>query len=554
MSKPGKNTDEEFLDDDSDTGSKSSNISTFEEHIKPESIVIAQEMLSNVASFKAIVAPGKPKPLLDKNAHEKLVKSKFEVAREMEGHITLFRVADKKTLPPKEIKEHTVPGPQWTPPSSVGFVLGGVSQGHRIWLATEPSGDEDGFTSESGGPAIYAREVIAALCAGYLSREHKKGEVYGKTDRTPTRVLTPPSSPKDVDSVSVSSIMDVNKGWCGLPMSLDQLLESTNTISCRVQKYLDGYEVDPLLLNLGENKNIFPLIEDGTLWILEMTDMAAEELHELLLNKTVLSLLKGGQWDFKKLVELYNFMQEYSDDVSLPDMLNYFIKNIDLYNHLIIDDYNLIDILGINEFIRRFRDKQARIEKIPDDDPGKMDYNPYESLISEVEKEGGYDYSIGSEDDEVGVYYDDDLIEEALIPAEGSIEAFAAIVSSYLSCKEIPDDQKDKLLRAANRVPGARNKILEFTEQKLVNLHAQKADFVDLTSLDDAFIEAFEAFPKAFKRIASKNSENITKLKHINQSIRSIEILHTTLKVYLEMYPDNILVVGSHDTQCDDYG
>ena len=97
-----------------------------------DKIKITEDTLSTVDSFKAIVAPGKKRPTLDKESHKALVQKKYESAKAMDDHITLFRVKDKKDLPPKEIKEHTVSGPEWTPPSSVGFVMGAQSKGHRV--------------------------------------------------------------------------------------------------------------------------------------------------------------------------------------------------------------------------------------------------------------------------------------------------------------------------------------------------------------------------------------------------------------------------------------
>lgn len=390
---------------------------------KFDGIVIEEDILSTVGSFKAIVAPGKKRPLLDKKAHDELVEIKYVVASGMKEHITLFRVQDKKALPPMEIKEHTVPGPQWTPPSSVGFVMGALSKGHRVWLSTEPSSDGDGFASKEGDPAIYARETMTAIILGWLARDSKKSETYGKTDRGPTRVLTPPSSPKGFDIADMKSIMDVKSGWNDLPMTMDQLLERTTPISQRVQQYLDddtANSINPLLLKLAENKNIFPLIEDGTLCFLEMTDVGVEALRKMLTNKGILKRLKNGDLTFKKLIEAYNFVEEHADeDIELSEIVNYAIYNQDLYHCFLTDEYSLINTLGVNEFIRDFKDAQARIEQMSDDDPSKIDSDPYELVNAEVEKDGAYDYLDESEDEVEG--YDHGNTEELLYP-EDSIE------------------------------------------------------------------------------------------------------------------------------------
>lgn len=129
-------------------------------------IKITDDILSNVSAFKAIVARGNKRLTLDKEAHKILVNKKYDSAREIAGHITIFRVKDKKDLPPIEQKNHTVQGPIWTPPSSVGFVMGAQSKGLRIWSATNPTNDEDGLLGDNGEPSILARELIAVLASG----------------------------------------------------------------------------------------------------------------------------------------------------------------------------------------------------------------------------------------------------------------------------------------------------------------------------------------------------------------------------------------------------
>jgi hypothetical protein len=75
-------------------------------------IQITPDSLTTVTSFKAIVAPGKKRPTLDIEAHKALIQKKYDAAREMDDHITIFRVKEKQSLPPKEKNNHTVQGPE----------------------------------------------------------------------------------------------------------------------------------------------------------------------------------------------------------------------------------------------------------------------------------------------------------------------------------------------------------------------------------------------------------------------------------------------------------
>jgi len=188
-------------------------------------ITTTPEMLAKVRQFKAIVGPGSTGPELSEKEHQDLVKEKYKIGRDTKEHITVFRVKDKEGLPKKEKDEHTVPGPNWTPPSSLGYVLGAISQGSSVWLATEPKNANliSGKGKNSLGPSIYARETSAALHYGWTPREPKSTEKFGKTERGPVVVLTPPSSPKAVRPETIANLMDVEKGWKGLGNGMDSV-------------------------------------------------------------------------------------------------------------------------------------------------------------------------------------------------------------------------------------------------------------------------------------------------------------------------------------------
>jgi hypothetical protein len=199
--------------------------------ISPEAkfqfIKVTDGMLSKVGKFNATTARRKKRPLLEREAHIKLIHEKNIAARAMKGHITLFRVLDKPKGT-KEREEHIVPGPDWTPPSSVGFVMGGLSVGHRVYLATEPT--EDGLKGAKGVPSIYAREIMTTIMYGWRPRRPKSGERYGRTGSWPKVVLTPPSSPIRVGEDDMAKIFDVNTTWEDLPMDLSELKGKFNCI------------------------------------------------------------------------------------------------------------------------------------------------------------------------------------------------------------------------------------------------------------------------------------------------------------------------------------
>lgn len=277
----------------------------------------------------------------------------------MDDHITLFRVKDKKDLPPKEIKEHTVPGPEWTPPSSVGFVLGAQSKGHRIRLATEPTNDQDGLLGKNDEPSIYAREITTVVKHGWIPRSPKSHETYGCTKRLPKVVFSPPSSPKHVLVEELQQIMNVNAGWNDLSLSPMKLIKLSTPISIRFRDFLktsklNRADFDDSLLKIVVNARILPLIEDGSLSLTEMSEVSYDITRELLQDEEVIILVSQGT-EFDKLVGIYS---EYIEDSN--NALGEFSFN-KLYNLITSNQGKfakwLFDLnLGIDDIIRLYND------------------------------------------------------------------------------------------------------------------------------------------------------------------------------------------------------
>jgi hypothetical protein len=294
------------------------------------------EDLASVGKFKAITTQGKVKPVLNKQEHKELVQTKFEDGKSKDDHLTLFRATEKKTLPPKEIAEHTVQGPNWTPPSSVGFVLGGVSVDNRFWLASPTTYDADGIRQQGGKPAIYAREIMSPVLAGYTPRLPKPIEKYGETDRKPEIVLTPPSSPrrKEISSEQIQKIMNVEYNWAGLPLN---------------KAYLTSL---PKLAPLDLKKRNVDL-NDFTPKLLEEIDIKSydKELVDIVFTPKVLRLIKRGKLDLETIKDVYcKFIQNDDEKISaklLCDLLTkYYSKPEELFPQQEMSIRKIIEIFS----------------------------------------------------------------------------------------------------------------------------------------------------------------------------------------------------------------
>lgn len=142
--------------------------------------------------------------------------------------IILFRVDDKPNISGLARDVFTVPGPVWTPASSVGFVAGAVRSGKRIVLATRVNAAGLGDVS----PAIYAREIQFALEHGYGIRMARPDEVLTyptqRSQGNPAAIILEPPTvrPALLNNERVRSLFDAKAGWPELPRDLAQMLRA----------------------------------------------------------------------------------------------------------------------------------------------------------------------------------------------------------------------------------------------------------------------------------------------------------------------------------------
>lgn len=187
-----------------------------------EKLSLTNALLQNVHGFQPTggqrVHCG---PYLNSEEHKDLVREKYELGQTIDDHITLFRKHNKKALGQSEIDAHVVPGP-WTPPSSLGFVLGGLNQRLRIWLGTRPSSQT--FINDLMRPAILARELALVIRCGWIARAPYPDECFKESFTQPITVFTPPGSPK-VNVSAMQRLMDVESD--DLTMTEDALVRSS---------------------------------------------------------------------------------------------------------------------------------------------------------------------------------------------------------------------------------------------------------------------------------------------------------------------------------------
>ena len=153
------------------------------------------------------------------------------------NRIILFRVRDKMVITGLARDIFTVPGPVWTPASSVGFVAGAIQSGKRILLASGITTDSLTIRPQAGDPsappgaAIYAREIQTALAHGYTVRvghsEQLSHPSYPpRTPKPAAFVLEPPPTPPRelFPSEQMRRLFDNRAAWESFPMNLVQLL------------------------------------------------------------------------------------------------------------------------------------------------------------------------------------------------------------------------------------------------------------------------------------------------------------------------------------------
>lgn len=187
-----------------------------------EKLSLTNALMTNVRGIQPTGGHGVcAGPYLTSEEHKDLVLKKYEIGQNIDDHITLFRKQDKKGLGHAEIRAHTVPGP-WTPSSSLGFVLGGLNQGLRIWLGTQL--DSNNFFNDQLRPAILARELALVIQSGWIARAPYTDECYEESSAYPITVFTPPGSPT-ANVNATQRLMDVNVD--DLSTSMKNLISSS---------------------------------------------------------------------------------------------------------------------------------------------------------------------------------------------------------------------------------------------------------------------------------------------------------------------------------------
>ena len=452
---------------------------------------LSEEDLATVGEFRAIVAQGKKRPQLDAETHKNLVQTKFENGQTRQDHVTLFRVDDKKGLARKEINNHTVKGPYWTPPSSVGFVLGAMSSDLRIWLASKLSDDAAGIAQTDGEPAIYARELVSPIISGYTPRDPHAHEQYGNTGRGPRMVLTPPKQRKFIEPEKIQKTMDVKGSWDDLPLdkiyltslpklstfNLKEKSIDVNDFHQDLLEALESEEYEEGLLCILINKEVLVAVKAEKLSlgdIMEIYNEYIEDSKEEIDADRFLDLCTIFSYHRDELdvlysdygisleciVDMYNdeyelfralgrdVLEDYENEIDWQELRDIYTQNQDLFYAIINDPENIVNALGLREFIDKFKEAQLKIAEIPPEDVYYGAYDPYDIVAanlthdncpdeilkygseSESENEDSGNYSTDIYSDDNIDNYSDDCLSEGLSSEDSSFEDFTDRFSS----------------------------------------------------------------------------------------------------------------------------
>ena len=333
--------------------------------------------------------------------HLKLLEDKYKEGQKKPDHITLFRVPDKTSLPETEIRAHTVPGPKWTPSSSVAFVEGALAANSRIWVTQN---SEQSFVNNNNQPSILAREQMAVHQRGYVPRLAAENETYGvrTNNKSPEIVYTPPDSPLTPRTPVMQNLYNTNSSF-----------EDFNTTPSKLNALATPIEDSNLVKFLKQNKAVNLLIRQGQLSSQEI-DLDAHQ--DLLENEDIITLLESvrfsklletfqdiieesdadiGDYNFVKLfkdlnisiskiIELYDsnhqlfyrfatdkfisFFNEYKDDIELEELIQIYNDNRELFEAMITDPDDILELIEVQDFIEKFEEIQGRIDQINEHD------------------------------------------------------------------------------------------------------------------------------------------------------------------------------------------
>jgi hypothetical protein len=78
------------------------------------------------------------------------------------------------------------------------------------------------------------------------------------------------------------------------------------------------------------------------------------------------------------------FFQKYGADIDIEYMVEIYHNNPELFYDLINDEESIIQDLGVEDFIERYKQAQYEITEISEDDPYSWTYEAYDFVRSQV--------------------------------------------------------------------------------------------------------------------------------------------------------------------------
>ncbi len=214
----------------------------------------------------------------------------------------------------------------------------------------------------------------------------------------------------------------------------------------------DIEDFDAEFLQILANADIVLLLKDGILDLGELSDIPYDVLKELLYDDEIISLLKDKHYDFGEVYSIYveyvedsddgigdfsfislyellrdnesgfknllfdldisisqiisiydedseafyeisqdsaiAFLSKYGSDIGYEFLIKIYNENSELFYAMINDPRDILQDIGISDFIDKFEDAQREINEIPMDDPYRSDYEAYEFVRSALIEDG----------------------------------------------------------------------------------------------------------------------------------------------------------------------
>lgn len=150
-----------------------------------------------------------------------------------------------------------------------------------------------------------------------------------------------------------------------------------------------------------------------------MGDFSFIKLCKLLTSNEIgfINLLFELEMNISDIIKLYDedeeafselskdktiaFLKEYGSDIDYEYLIAIFNDNSKLFYALVDDPDDVIQNIGVKDFIDKFEDAQAEISEVPMDDPYHGAYDPYDSVRSDMIDDGCPDeFLMGRNSDE----------------------------------------------------------------------------------------------------------------------------------------------------------